>query len=128
LGLINSTQNATILLAYDAGWSPEASGAAHGSEMAMYYVYIIYSKDIDKYYVGYTHDVDLRLSQHNSTNSYYSKTTAKACDWNLVHVETLIDKSVAIKREKQIKKWKSRKKILELINDAGWSSGSSRGS
>ena len=98
------------------------------AEQTMYYVYIIYSKDIDKYYVGYTHDVDLRLSQHNSKNSYYSKTTARANDWTLEHIEAFGDITAAIKREKEIKKWKSRKKILELVNGAGWSSGSSRGS
>ena len=36
-------------------------------------------------------------------------------DWLLVHNEKFDDKSQAIKRERQIKKWKSRKMIEELI-------------
>ncbi len=32
----------------------------------MYYIYILYSHTKDRYYVGYTHDLELRLNRHNS--------------------------------------------------------------
>ena len=32
----------------------------------MYYVYILYSKQFDKYYIGQTNDVGARLHRHNS--------------------------------------------------------------
>jgi len=36
----------------------------------MYFTYIIYSKSKDKYYVGYTHDLKLRLERHNTGISF----------------------------------------------------------
>ncbi|MEW6196913.1 MAG: GIY-YIG nuclease family protein [Bacteroidota bacterium] len=32
----------------------------------MYYTYILYSSIINKYYVGYTQNLELRLERHNS--------------------------------------------------------------
>jgi len=31
----------------------------------MFYAYIIYSESTDKYYIGHTHSLDLRLIRHN---------------------------------------------------------------
>ncbi|PIP31273.1 hypothetical protein CO123_03650 [bacterium (Candidatus Howlettbacteria) CG_4_9_14_3_um_filter_37_10] len=42
---------------------------------------------LDKYYVGYTHDVTVRIDQHNSSNSFFSKTAARAYDWQLKYKE-----------------------------------------
>ncbi|PIY00456.1 hypothetical protein COZ22_00150 [bacterium (Candidatus Howlettbacteria) CG_4_10_14_3_um_filter_37_10] len=56
-------------------------------EGIIYYIYIIYSKMLDKYYVGYTHDVTVRIDQHNSSNSFFSKTAARAYDWQLKYKE-----------------------------------------
>jgi len=44
----------------------------------MFYCYILYSPKLDKYYVGHSHDVGLRLTQHNSGISAF---TSKADDW-----------------------------------------------
>jgi putative endonuclease len=38
-----------------------------------YYVYIIYSKSIDKYYKGYTSNLLSRIKSHNYGNSTYTK-------------------------------------------------------
>jgi putative endonuclease len=43
--------------------------------------------------------------------------TAAASDWLLVYYETFDDIAAARKRELQIKKWKSAKKIAELIQN-----------
>ena len=32
----------------------------------MFLVYILYSPQLDKFYVGVTEDLDLRISQHNT--------------------------------------------------------------
>ncbi|MCG2419194.1 GIY-YIG nuclease family protein, partial [Aequorivita sp. F47161] len=42
--------------------------------------------------------------------------TSKAKDWELKYSESFATKAEAILREKQIKKWKSRKMIETLIN------------
>jgi putative endonuclease len=46
----------------------------------MHFHYIIYSKSIDTFYIGETHDIDERLINHN--NHIYSKGFTKAAnDW-----------------------------------------------
>ena len=81
-----------------------------------YFTYIIYSKSIDRYYIGYTHDLTLRLSRHNSGSS---RSTKSGIPWILVYYEEFETKSKAIKRENYIKKMKSKEFIEKLIRDAG---------
>ncbi len=77
-------------------------------------VYILYSKILDKYYVGYTGDVLAeRLRKHNS---FHKGFTGTKNDWDIVYFEVYDEKSFAMARERKIKSWKSRKKIEELIN------------
>ncbi len=81
-------------------------------EIIVFYTYIIYSKSTNKYYVGYTHDLGLRLERHNTG---WSKSTKSGIPWELVYNEKFETKSEAIKRENEIKKKKSRKYIEELL-------------
>lgn len=74
--------------------------------------YIIYSKNFDKYYIGFTADIVSRLQRHNQKGKGF---TGKENDWQLVYKEEFASKSEAYLREREIKKWKSRKKIIELI-------------
>ncbi len=78
----------------------------------MYFVYILYSPDIDKYYIGSTENLTSRLAKHLSQHSGF---TGKAKDWIMVYCEQLLTKNDALKRETEIKKWKSRKMIEQLI-------------
>ena len=80
----------------------------------MYYTYIIYSKTIDKYYVGSCQDVQERLKDHLNSRSKYTKRTK---DWELKYFETSSSRSDAYQREIQIKKMKSRKYIESLIEN-----------
>ncbi len=75
-------------------------------------VYILYSKALDRYYVGSTTNINERLRRHNSNHKGF---TGKSSDWEIVHQEIFDEKREALKREKQIKSWKSRKAIEELI-------------
>ena len=80
-------------------------------------VYIIYSPEIDKFYVGHTcDDIDQRIRRHQSNHKGF---TGKAKDWELKHIEFFESKSLAFKREKQIKGWKSRQLIEKLIAGSG---------
>ena len=48
----------------------------------MYFIYIIYSKKLDRYYVGTTDDVLKRMGEHNS--GFYSEAyTVKGVPWVL---------------------------------------------
>lgn len=80
----------------------------------MFYVYILYSKSIDTYYIGST-SVELkeRLQRHLSSHKGF---TGRAKDWEVVYFESFENKTVTILREQEIKKWKSRIKLIELIS------------
>ncbi len=81
-----------------------------------YYVYILYSKTLDKFYIGYKGDsLDERLRKHNSQHKGF---TGELGDWIICHIETFELKTEAIRREKQIKNWNSRKLIEKLIADS----------
>jgi len=72
-------------------------------------VYIQYSVQFDKYYVGYTNHVEERLVQHNAGRTPSAKPNRP---WALVYTEVSHSKTEAIKREHDIKRKKS--KTLEL--------------
>ena len=80
----------------------------------MFYTYIIYSKTINKFYVGSCQDVQVRLQDHLNSRSKYTKTTK---DWELKHCETYPSRSEAYQREMIIKKIKSRIYIENLIEN-----------
>ena len=81
----------------------------------MFWMYIIYSNKLDRYYVGYTADLDTRLAEHNNGISTF---TSKAADWKLLYTEDFETREQAHKRELEIKKKKSRKYIEWLIEKA----------
>ena len=67
--------------------------------------YILYSKSIDKFYIGATCDeMDERLRRHNSNHKGF---TGKASDWTVVYFEYFDTKESAFTREREVKKWKS---------------------
>ena len=78
----------------------------------MFYCYILYSQKLDKFYIGSTGDVEGRLQRHNSSNKGFTSTGKP---WELKYYEAFEEKSDAMKREAQLKKWKSRSAILHLI-------------
>jgi putative endonuclease len=72
----------------------------------------LYSESKNKYYVGFTYDLVLRLERHNNG---WSRSTKTGFPWKLVYHEEFITKSEAMKRESEIKRKKSRKYIEWLI-------------
>ena len=80
--------------------------------MDQYHFYILYSSKLDKYYVGHTVNLKERLKKHNTNHSGY---TGKANDWEVVFLQAFHSKEGAYKRELEVKKWKSRKRIERLI-------------
>lgn len=77
-----------------------------------YFVYILFSTTLDSYYIGFTSDISARLIRHNKKGKGF---TGKVNDWKFVYQEEFSIKEHALKRERQLKNWKSRKKIIELI-------------
>ena len=80
----------------------------------MYHLYILYSTILDRFYIGHTGEtLEERLRKHLSNHAGF---TSKAKDWVVVHSEIYETKAEAYKRERQIKSWKSKKKIREMIS------------
>ena len=80
----------------------------------MYYVYILQSASLNKYYVGHTENVDLRLDQHN-TKFFKNSWTAHSDDWIIFHTILCESKTQALKIERHIKNMKSRKYYFNLV-------------
>lgn len=85
----------------------------------MNYVYILQSERKQRYYVGYTGDLEKRLQEHNSGKV---RSTKAYKPWKLAYKESFIDKAPAYKREREIKEFKSGIKFKALIKEA-WLSG-----
>ncbi len=80
----------------------------------LFFFYILYSKTLDKFYVGYTGDaLAERLRRHLSNHQGF---TGSVADWEIVYTESFEVETEARNRERQVKKWKSRKMIQELIS------------
>ena len=82
----------------------------------MFSVYILYSEHLDGYYIGSTSDVEGKLRRHLSNYKGY---TSRAKDWRIVYTESFSTKELALLRERELKSWKSRKLIANLISSAG---------
>jgi len=78
----------------------------------MYYLYILQSLKDNSFYVGSTKNLVNRLKQHNQGKSKYSKTKRP---WKIVYHEVYNTYAQAFQREKQIKSYKKRKIIENLI-------------
>ena len=78
----------------------------------MFYTYIIFSEILNKYYIGSTTNIEERLVKHNHNHKGF---TGNKSDWKIVYFEEYMIKTDALKRELQIKKWKSRIMIEKLI-------------
>jgi len=65
----------------------------------------------NKYYIGYTRDVNERLRLHNSGQVI---STRSSLPWQLFYKEEFESERDAIIRERQLKAWKSRKALERL--------------
>ncbi len=80
----------------------------------MFTFYILFSAQLDKFYIGYTsNSIADRLKKHNSNHKGF---TGRANDWEVVYFEEFLEKTSAMKREKEVKAWKSKSRIMMLIN------------
>ena len=82
----------------------------------MHFLYIIYSKSQDRFYVGETSDLNYRLELHN-THHFKGSYTKIASDWAFVLQHECSSKTEALYLERFIKRMKSRKFIEKIIKD-----------
>ena len=78
----------------------------------MFYVYVLHSKKINKYYTGLTQDLDQRLKEHNSGKSKFTKSYKP---WELVFTEECKTRLEARQREKYYKSGVGREKLKNFL-------------
>ena len=66
-----------------------------------YFVYIIWSEKLKRFYVGSTQDVENRLKEHNCGEGSF---TSKGIPWQMIWNTELKDRSEAVGLENKIKK------------------------
>ncbi|CAH0336950.1 hypothetical protein FVB9288_02681 [Flavobacterium sp. CECT 9288] len=85
---------------------------------SMYFIYILYSQKLDRYYVGTTDDVDKRLVEHNS-GLYSNSFTSKGIPWDLRLCFECDSSTTAYDLERFLKRMKSRVFLEKVIVDPG---------
>ena len=78
----------------------------------MFHTYILQSEKTGNYYIGSTGNLEDRLIRHNSGRS---KATTSGIPWKLIYTEEFEMRGEAIKRELEIKSWKSHKRVAQLV-------------
>jgi len=76
----------------------------------MYVVYVLYSPTINKFYIGSTSDLEKRMYYHNNGKSPYTRHKGP---WFLMYQETYETRNEAIRRERELKNWKSSTRIIK---------------
>ena len=78
----------------------------------MHQVYILFSKKLNRFYIGYTSDLETRMEFHR--NSETSKFTHNASDWEIFFEIDCENKNQGLAIEKHIKSMKSKIYIENL--------------
>lgn len=87
--------------------------AMAGLESDMFYVYILKSEKDNRYYIGCTNNINMRLVWHNegrNTSTKYRR------PFKLVYSEEFLMKKDAIQRERKIKSYKGGNEFKKLIS------------
>ena len=79
----------------------------------MYKVYALFSEKFNKIYIGFTTDMELRMKYHNEISE--KGWTHSFRPWKLIYFEEFQNKQEALKREKQLKSFRGREFIRNLI-------------
>ncbi|MGH9863611.1 MAG: GIY-YIG nuclease family protein [Candidatus Acidiferrales bacterium] len=74
-------------------------------------VYILRSDTTGRFYIGHTSNLPTRLRYHNSGRTISGKNRGP---WQVVYQEDFSNRSAAVRRERQMKSWKSHR-YVELI-------------
>jgi putative endonuclease len=80
----------------------------------MFSVYVLYSEEFHKIYIGYSSDLQERIKSHNelATKGW----AIRFRPWKLIHQEGFETKTAALRREKELKTARGRKWIWEQVD------------
>lgn len=89
----------------------QGRGFSFGVLPFMYYVYILYSSSLFKYYTGSCSDFSKRLAEHNAGLSRFTKS---GVPWILVKLFEVPDRTSALQLEFRIKKRGAKRFLLDV--------------
>jgi len=81
---------------------------------SMFTVYAIYNLEVKKIYIGQTHNIVKRLSEHNN-HTFKGYTSRFKGKWTLIYKESVTTRSEALVREKQLKSYRGRESLRKYI-------------
>ena len=82
----------------------------------MHFVYILYSPQLDRFYVGESANPDERLEHHLAGHQRFTRRTS---DWIMVLCLPTASRTEALGIERKIKQSKSRKSVIRWIQESG---------
>jgi putative endonuclease len=85
--------------------------AGGSNRKVMYFVYILLSEKLDRYYVGSTNNIVDRLKRHNGGQGKY---TSKGVPWELITSFEVNSRSEAVNLEMKIKKRGIKRYLLDI--------------
>ncbi len=81
----------------------------------MFFVYVLWSESLQRFYVGQTQDLNRRIYRHNKG---WEKSTRKGRPWELKHSIKVSDRGEAMRLEKKLKNL-SQKRLKRFIEKHG---------
>jgi putative endonuclease len=81
----------------------------------MYYVYILRIKRTGRYYIGQTQDIAKRLDKHSRGET---KSMKNRREFELAYVEEFSSRAGAVRREKEIKRYKGGVAFKSLLSES----------
>ena len=78
----------------------------------MYFAYVIYSKEFNRYYKGHCHNIDVRLKEHNAGRT---SSTKPFIPWEVIYYEPFETLENAVKREKYFKTAAGRRYLKKIL-------------
>jgi putative endonuclease len=90
---------------------PTTPSSAHEKPKEVFMPWYVYLLRLQSgcIYVGCTSDLDRRLAEHCGGSG--SKITSESSTVELIYSESFADRSCALKREQQLKRWRRAKKL-----------------
>ncbi len=79
----------------------------------MFKVYVLFSENYNKIYIGFTGNIEQRLISHNLLGK--KGWSIKFRPWTLIHTEDFLTKPEAMKREKELKSSRGRNFIRKKL-------------
>ena len=76
-----------------------------------FFVYVLQNSD-DRFYIGQTSDLELRLQRHNEGKVFWTRSRGP---WKVVHSERFKTRSEVMKQERRLKGLKSKEALERYL-------------